>query len=584
MPVHLRSFFLAALASAGFTASLFPDERAPQLLSPVHLPQSGITFQAPARRETPTPRLRYGGRLGVGVFSVTPAEANRLRQLRTQLGGGADVTGLTVLQTAYTNIDSCGFGQAEASPAIVLDWEERLHNSGGVDVFMDGELLETVDGLADDNEDGCVEGILPQNNCQLVNVPPGSHAFRVEPRGEAEGGVEATHVVFEEPPFCNVETASCTTVETNGVCALSIEWTNGGPSPTVYNIEFGDSTGGSVPGGNRSLDLGLVPPANSNIITIVGIEEVDGGFYQDRTFDLECLINCEVSCAPPGEPTLAQVAYGPTNAERSVRAFWVPGQDYDDGNDVFVDGDAIGTGLGNPSAIINGFAVGEHTVGVRGNCAALGTSITVEGSFDVLEESPITAPTLGPVTCRFSMDENGQGMTRISWTNARPHTFIEAYVPGSTQPGLRLSGCTTEFFGLDTTPTSVFELQFFDTINGHVYGSERIVCEPEVKPIEGTRFVRGVCDGQGSAPQLTTAVFGLNFLFLGGDEPPCRRACDTDGDGEFIISDMVNLLNFLFLGGTSPNGWADADGDGRLDPLCESSTEDCTTENPSCPL
>jgi hypothetical protein len=330
------------------------------------------------------------------------------------------------------------------------------------------------------------------------------------------------------------------------------------------------------------LDLGVVPPAQSNVITIVGIEEVDGGLYQDKTFDLECLLTCEVSCAPPGEPQVAQVAFGTEPNQRTIRAFWAPGEEYANGQEILVDDNIVGQGITNSVAFVAGMTPGEHTIGVRGDCAANGMSITSESQFDVLEETPLPVPTVGPITCRFSSTD-GMTQTELNWTNAKTYAFIEVYLPGEALPRLRLPGCRTQTTAFGTTPEMVFILQFFDRIGEHLYGSERIFCQPD-EPLDGNRFVRGVCDGQGGAPQLTSAVFGLNFLFLGGDQPPCRRACDTDGDGEFIISDMVNLLNFLFLGGKSPSGWTDANGDGRPDPMCEIDAEDCAVENPSCPL
>ena len=49
-------------------------------------------------------------------------------------------------------------------------------------------------------------------------------------------------------------------------------------------------------------------------------------------------------------------------------------------------------------------------------------------------------------------------------------------------------------------------------------------------------------------------VFLANFLFLGGNPPPCRAAADVNGDGEVpgSTTDIVFLANFLFLGGDEP--------------------------------
>ena len=56
----------------------------------------------------------------------------------------------------------------------------------------------------------------------------------------------------------------------------------------------------------------------------------------------------------------------------------------------------------------------------------------------------------------------------------------------------------------------------------------------------------------------------LNFLFLGGGDPPCdggtaaglnpgaMALLDSNGDGQVDISDPVYVLQFLFLGGGPP--------------------------------
>ncbi|MBI4602819.1 MAG: hypothetical protein HY721_12755 [Planctomycetes bacterium] len=70
-------------------------------------------------------------------------------------------------------------------------------------------------------------------------------------------------------------------------------------------------------------------------------------------------------------------------------------------------------------------------------------------------------------------------------------------------------------------------------------------------PPEGTKFVRGDANAD-ATPNLSDAVFVLNFLFLGGATPSCMEAADTNGDGLRNISDGIYLLSFLFLGGPAP--------------------------------
>ncbi len=72
-----------------------------------------------------------------------------------------------------------------------------------------------------------------------------------------------------------------------------------------------------------------------------------------------------------------------------------------------------------------------------------------------------------------------------------------------------------------------------------------------VEPIPTPVFKRGNADGQG-ALNITDGIFILNFLFLGGSEPPCLDAADTDDNGNLNISDGVAVFNFLFLSGAEP--------------------------------
>jgi hypothetical protein len=68
---------------------------------------------------------------------------------------------------------------------------------------------------------------------------------------------------------------------------------------------------------------------------------------------------------------------------------------------------------------------------------------------------------------------------------------------------------------------------------------------------DASAFRRGDADMSGDL-ELTDAQYTLNFLFLGGPEPPCRDAADVTDDGALNISDPVHLLNYLYLGGPAP--------------------------------
>ncbi|MEM7262392.1 MAG: hypothetical protein AAF488_10420, partial [Planctomycetota bacterium] len=71
--------------------------------------------------------------------------------------------------------------------------------------------------------------------------------------------------------------------------------------------------------------------------------------------------------------------------------------------------------------------------------------------------------------------------------------------------------------------------------------------------VERFHFVRGDVDADG-AINITDPVFLLNFLFLGGQEPPCLDAADADDDGGLRpnITDAIIILSWLFQGGSAP--------------------------------
>jgi hypothetical protein len=60
-------------------------------------------------------------------------------------------------------------------------------------------------------------------------------------------------------------------------------------------------------------------------------------------------------------------------------------------------------------------------------------------------------------------------------------------------------------------------------------------------------------------------------------EPPCKQSADVDDDGTVLITDAIRLLNFLFLGGKEP---PPPHGSCGLDPTLDSL--DCRAEQ-RCP-
>lgn len=61
-------------------------------------------------------------------------------------------------------------------------------------------------------------------------------------------------------------------------------------------------------------------------------------------------------------------------------------------------------------------------------------------------------------------------------------------------------------------------------------------------------FIRGDSNADAQV-DLSDAVATLQYLFIGGMQPPCLDAADVDDDGEIAITDPIALLGYLFLGG-----------------------------------
>ena len=109
-----------------------------------------------------------------------------------------------------------------------------------------------------------------------------------------------------------------------------------------------------------------------------------------------------------------------------------------------------------------------------------------------------------------------------------------------------------------------------------VRGAE-ITLEGEATP-PGNRFQRGNANNS-PATDISDGVFILNYLFLGGGEPPCLDAADTNNSNLLDISDGVYILNFLFLGGPAPPApYPDC----GLDPELDEDGITCLTEHANC--
>ena len=169
--------------------------------------------------------------------------------------------------------------------------------------------------------------------------------------------------------------------------------------------------------------------------------------------------------------------------------------------------------------------------------------------------------------CWFRIQRAGSGFTcyassdGAAWTEIRTETIPDA--PAEMLVGLAVAGGDTGTTGNAGTVTFC-DLAGFPSIpavevcddGADNDGDGKIDCEdPDCAQAPncqvGTLFRRGDANADGGI-NITDGIFILNYLFLGGPEPPCMEAADPNDDGSNNITDGVYILNFLFLGGPPP--------------------------------
>ncbi|MEE3053156.1 MAG: thrombospondin type 3 repeat-containing protein [Planctomycetota bacterium] len=299
------------------------------------------------------------------------------------------------------------------------------------------------------------------------------------------------------------------------------------------------------------------------------------------------------------------------------------------------------------AVVITGFPLGEFSIGIQGLCTTpLAASEFTELEINVLPESPYTAPIEGEAVCSYGPAGGGRTTARWTNAAPFNSVDVYILRSGELEPEYveTITGRLAEEAAVQgTVPGDRIVLQFFRYMEGGCYGSDRILCIEEIdsdgddvldhedncpdvsnsaqedadgdgvgdecdncvnaanpdqadedddgmgdvcdtgEPAGPIYFVRSICRNSNTNPQLSDAVYLLNFLFIGGERPSCLAACDTDGNGRANLTDSVQLLQFLFLGGVPPATW-----DGP-NPICEtyepgipSYKMGCEESNPAC--
>ena len=138
-------------------------------------------------------------------------------------------------------------------------------------------------------------------------------------------------------------------------------------------------------------------------------------------------------------------------------------------------------------------------------------------------------------------DENQTLLVELAWSNPAVYEEIQIYRDGSMFAAV--PGSCTRFLDQYAAPG---EHTYW--LRGCIDRSKsaRAVCSIQHEaPAQGV-FLRGDTNSDGTV-DISDGIFGLAFLFLGGQTPVCERALDANDDSEPDISDMIYVLSYLFL-------------------------------------
>jgi len=464
------------------------------------------------------------------------------------------------------------YSLSDGRNSVLLDWIR------GTDDPIDVEIVESNVVLAR------TKAALGVATFELDDVAPGLYTFEV--RGATGSiGSQAQSVLDERPEELGVPAdVQCEAQEQAGRCAVSISWTHSDPAPAYYEIFLDGAFQTATQDASQSAAELPATTTGGHCVAVAAAVVKQGGAltgrFRGEAVESCCDIPCGAEpCPSPSGLSLAQVKYGAGAESCAVLARWESPSPYRVGTRIQLNGSEIDIIDGSLTSYVAGklAPLRSYEIAVQGDCGPpSGVSGRAFELIPVLPETPHTSPLDGEPTCTWAPTDGGR--TLVNWAPREPSVFVEVHVLRGNERifHARITDVVTSAAVPGTTAQDAIELQFFAERDGYVYGSQPFVCRPPEGG--GPRFTRGVCNGVGDRPNLTSAVFGLNFLFLGGQAPPCLEACNVNGDTAFNISDPVFILNFLFLGESPPPQW------GGTEPICEEANpgNDCREAHAAC--
>ena len=151
----------------------------------------------------------------------------------------------------------------------------------------------------------------------------------------------------------------------------------------------------------------------------------------------------------------------------------------------------------------------------------------------------------------------------------------QVYPEGGFNPdSLYKHMATTGFVNSDTQNTDLHMVMIKVVLDVLVKGDTIVIYEQKLTHWNGTiddliaelqrckqwykdHIKPGCCNMRGDVNDdgaINVADLGylVNYLFFGGDDPPCLEEGDVNGDGAINVADLGYLVNFLFFGGPPP--------------------------------
>ncbi len=247
-----------------------------------------------------------------------------------------------------------------------------------------------------------------------------------------------------------------------------------------------------------------------------------------------------------------QTTFGP-GAENSVDLTWANGVPAYEKLVLTVGGTELDPLEGTTQQfVLDGLSPGALDVKLQAYCG---------GDKDPAELQTLTiqvlasVPTVRPpenVSCKFTLSDHSKAT--ITWRNVEPPQYFEIFIidaEGGQRYAMTVAGQATGANVDGTRRGDSLGLRGVYFKDGACFPSDLLTCVPTLPP--GFKYLASDCDGDGTLI-LTDGIFELNWLFKGGNEPPCPASCDANVDGLANIADAIYLLNHLFLSGPPPLG------------------------------